>query len=401
MLTKLLPLSFAFLLCSFAAAVESETVLYPFTPSTGIGPYGSLVFDVTGNLYGVTSAGGANGNGAVFELSKNNNGGWTYTVLYSFGIFDDGADSVSPLVFDKAGNLYGTTGYGGSGCNCGTVFELTPKGGAWTEQVLYSFTSYNGDGEYPYAGVTFESAGHLYGTTYYGGANGIGAVFELIQSSSGWTERIVYSFSGTDGEYPYGGLVFYKGNLYGTTGQGGTKNAGVVYKLVPSKGKWKETVVHNFGIGKDGTLPIGVVTFDAQGRMSGTTYEGGAYNLGTVYQLTPTNSGWTESSRYSFKGGNNGANPFFGRLAFDKTGRIYGTTYQGGTSGLGTAFVLTHSKTGFSERILHSFTGDTDGSSPYAGMVLGRDGNLYGDTTAGGGDTFCSSGCGTIFGIVP
>jgi uncharacterized repeat protein (TIGR03803 family) len=394
---------FATLMYSVFAFAQTESVLYSFDGTTGLGPYGNVVFDSAANLYGTTDAGGANGSGTVFELSPNGNGGWAQSVLYDFDISNGGNGSLAPLVFDQAGNLYGTTVNGGPyGCSCGMVFELSPNGQGWTEKALYSFSPYGGDGEFPHAGVTFDSAGNLYGTTYYGGANGLGAVFELTPSPNGWSEQVIYSFTGTpDGANPYGGLVSYKGSLYGTTGAGGMEGAGSIFELTTSGGGWEETVIHSFGIGKDGSTPIGVVTFDAKGKMYGTTYAGGKYGLGTVYRATHSKKGWKEKPSYSFKGGSDGAHPFFGSLVFDATGRIFGTTYEGGNGDLGTVFMMTPKKSSYSEKVLYSFAGGGDGASPYAGVVLDKYGNVYGTTVFGGGDDTCAGGCGTVFEVVP
>jgi uncharacterized repeat protein (TIGR03803 family) len=390
-----------FLSFALRAIAQDETVIYDFDGITGFEPNASLIFDKDGNLYG-TAGGGPNGTGTVFELSPDGSGGWTESTIYSFGLFPDGAGPVAPLTFDTAGNLYGTTSGGGGGCGCGTVFMLAPSGkGSWAETVLYSFQS-GSDAQYPNSGLIFDKAGKLYGTGYYGGAYGMGAVFVLSPSVSGWTESVALSFKGTpDGASPFGGLEFDKqGNLYGVTGAGGHYGAGTVYELMPSNGSWNESVIHSFGDGNDGALPIGVVTFDTLGRMYGTTYEGGAFGYGTVYQLVHGSVGWKESSHYSFKGGSDGAHPFFGSLIFDKSQRLFGTTSSGGTNGLGTVFVIGKTKKGISERVIHSFTGGSDGDSPVAGVSFDKNGNLFGTTTNGGSACF-APGCGTVFQITP
>jgi uncharacterized repeat protein (TIGR03803 family) len=226
----------------------SEKVLHSFNDTDGAYSSAGLIFDKNGNLYGTTLEGGdygcsASGCGTVFELTPTAGGGWTETVLLNFN-GSDGSGPQAGLIFDAAGNLYGTTVGGGTNCppfGCGTVFELTPTaGGGWTEKVLHSFG--NGtDGANPFAGLIFDAAGNLYGTTYGGGtyrcgASGCGTAFELTPAAGGsWTETVLYSFSrGNDGFEPEAGLIFDSaGNLYGTTAVGGTYDGGTVFELTP------------------------------------------------------------------------------------------------------------------------------------------------------------------------
>ncbi len=220
----------------------TEKVLYSFNPSGGDGyyPFASLIFDAAGNLYGTTGGGGASGDGTVFELTPTVVGNWTEKVLHSFN-FTDGADPLAALIFDAAGNLYGTTFYGGT-YNEGTVFKLTPTaGGGWTEEVLHSFGNGMGASN-PYAGLIFDAAGNLYGTTVNGGiytsctygTYGCGTVFKLTPSGGGWTEEVLHSFgNGTDASNPYASLTFdAAGNLYGTTVYGGTYGYGTVFEII-------------------------------------------------------------------------------------------------------------------------------------------------------------------------
>src|ERR1019366_934096 len=212
-------------------------------------------------------------------------------VLYSF--IHNGTDGGFPqagLIFDAAGNLYGTTSEGGtsSSCSggCGTVFELTPTaGGGWTEKVLHNFNSNGTDGANPYAGLIFDAAGNLYGTTTVGGTYYYGTVFELTPTAGGgWTEKVLHSFNynGTDGNNPQASLTIdAAGNLYGTTSGGGTYGnyKGTVFELTPAAGgDWTETVLHNF-VGPDGAAPLAGLIFDAAGNLYGTTSGGGTYYL--------------------------------------------------------------------------------------------------------------------------
>ena len=228
----------------WAATNWMEKVLHSFNNNgtDGYEPYfGSLIFDAAGKLYGTTTTGGTSGDGTVFELTPTGGGGWTEQVLYSFGNTPDGAYANAVPIFDAAGNLYGTTSEGGTNRD-GTVFELMPAGGgSWTETLLHSFNNNGTDGFLPNAGLIFDAAGNLYGTTYYGGAgggcqpNGCGTVVELTPTAGGgWTEQVLFSFNGTDGAIPVAGLIFdATGKVYGTTTEGGTLNAGTVFELTP------------------------------------------------------------------------------------------------------------------------------------------------------------------------
>jgi uncharacterized repeat protein (TIGR03803 family) len=284
---------------AFAQGGEHK-VLHSFSRNgkDGVQPRAGLIFDASGNLYGTTYQGGtglcssttATGCGTVFRFSPKGGGGWTYKIVHNFQ--NDGRDGRSPyasLIVDASGNLYATTYQGGTGLctlsgtviGCGTVFELSPKtGGGWTEKILHSF-SYGTDGNYPYASVIFDASGNLYGTTYAGGANGYGTVFELVPNANGlWGEKVLHSFAnnGTDGYYPFASLIFdAAGNLYGTTSDGGDSancrgtGCGTVFELVPTTGgRWGEKVLYSFegGFG-DGSYPSASLIFDTVGNLYG------------------------------------------------------------------------------------------------------------------------------------
>ena len=404
-----------------------EQVLHNFqyNGTDGVLPFAGLIFDAAGNLYSTTSEGGTYGVGTVFELTPAAGGGWTETVLHSFG---NGTDGRGPnaLIFDAAGNLYGTTSWGGT-YTYGTVFELTPAaGGGWTEQVLYSFCSQTNctDGAHPVAGLIFDAAGNLYGTTGHGGVyascnsgTGCGTVFELTPTAGGgWTEKVLHNFgNGTDGNSPSAGLIFdAASNLYGTTYVGGiycsgSGGCGTVFELTPAAGgTWTETVLYSFCPAgypcTDGIGPEAGLIFDAAGNLYGTTVQGGRYDYGTVFELSPTaGGGWTETVLHNFGNGLDGVDPSAG-LIFDAAGNLYGTTSWGGYYGhyeYGTVFELTPAASGgWTETVLHSFGNGTDGRAPLAGLIFDAAGNLYGTTSAGGTDTSCPNGgygCGTVF----
>jgi uncharacterized repeat protein (TIGR03803 family) len=322
-----------FLLGSVAApqvCAQTFTVFYSFTgyPENGVSPFGSLVMDPAGNLYGVTQAGGSPpplDGGTVFKLDPSGN----ESVLHSF-TGGDGSIPYAGLVIDTAGNLYGTTLFGGSS-GYGTVFKLDPSG---TETVLHSFTNSGGDGAYPFAGLLVDKVGNLYGTTDVGGSFGYGTVFKLDRSG---TETLLHSFTNTggDGAYPLAGLVMdTAGNLYGTTNDGGSSGYGTVFKLDSSG---TETVLHSFtnSSGGDGAYPFAGLVMDTAGNLYGTTIQGGSSNYGTVFKLDPSG---TETVLHSFAY-SDGAAPIAG-LVMDPAGNLYGTTFEGGSSGYGTVFKL-------------------------------------------------------------
>lgn len=350
----------------------------------------------------------------------------TETTLYNFLGIPDGENSASPLVFDKVGNIYGTTQGGGS-LGYGAVFELSPptvQGGAWTEAVLYSFP-WGNDGLNPSSGLIFDGKGALFGETLYGGVGNRGIIFKLtppaVQGDS-WNETTIYSFcaSGTctDGQTPSGGLVFdKKGNVYGTTQYGGSAGCGVVFELAKpnsQQGNWTETVLHNFCVQvekhPEGRLPQNGVIFDKAGNLYGTTAWGGGSSVcsngcGTVFELSIVGALWTERALYAFQGNGDGNIPASG-LIFDSLGALYGTT--GGTTGLnfGNVFKLTpHQGGAWSESVVYTFQGaQGDAYYPGSGVTFkGKD--LYG-TTQEGGSALCSYGsqsvgCGTIFKLTP
>jgi len=277
----------------------TEEVLTDFGDGKhGSGPFGGVIFDSSGNLYGAAGFGGADGDGTVFQLTPGSDGKWITKVLHSFR-GTDGSRPFASVIFDPAGNLYGTASTGGrSGCmsnlGCGTVFELTPGvNGTWTAKVLHRFGK-GDDGQTPDAGLILDASGNLYGTTSYGGTHGSGVVFELVPGANGkWTEKILHNFCAAsgcpDGANPYAGLVFDgAGNLYGTTVQGGTNGEGVAFKLTPGgNGTWKEQVLHTFGAAGDGAYPVGGLVFDAAGNLYGTTEGGGISDNGIVFEITP------------------------------------------------------------------------------------------------------------------
>jgi uncharacterized repeat protein (TIGR03803 family) len=392
----------------------SEKVLHNFGSShtDGQSPVAGVVFDSAGNMYGTTMAGGSKNMGTVFETSPTGSGGWTTALLYSFG--QSGSDGQNPeagLIFDASGNLYGTT-YAGGSAGGGTVFELSPNGsGGWTEKVLHNFGISQSDGQNAQACLVFDSAGNLYGTTVNGGTQSEGTVFELLPNGSGgYTEKVLHNFFLTtnDGENPEAGLVFDSaGNLYGTTFSGGSAGHGTVFELVSNgTGGFTEKVLHNFfvnGDDDDGSNPQAGVIFDTAGNIYGTTKGGGSefFGAGAVYELTPSGLGtYSERVLHTFAiSGSDGKNPL-GSLILDSSGNLWGTADKGGTADGGIVFKMTpNGSGGWTESIVHSFQveGDSsDGANPQAGLVADSAGNLYGTTNKGG-----TQSDGAVFEVTP
>jgi len=388
----------------------SEQALYSFTGGADPKfPYAGLAFDKAGNLYGTTQLGGANSLGTVFEMTHNSDGTWTESVLYSFTGSADGGQPSGSLIFDASGSLYGTTNFGGNGnCNmgCGTVFKLTPASSGWTETVLYTFTG-GSDGREPYARLRFDAAGNLYGTTLLGGninsvcSAGCGTVFKLTSASSGWTESVLYSFTGAaDGASPYAGLAFDSaGNIYGTAYGAGASASGVVFKLSSGFNGWTESVLHAFKGAHDGKYSFGDIILDPAGNLYGTAFQGGTPGYGVVFQLTPNSNGWQEKVLHSF-GNAPSANPVAG-LVMDAAGNLYGTTLAGGQqtscgATCGTLFKLAPTSTGvWTYTPIHVFGHGTDGYHPSGDLIVDPAGNLYGTTQAGG-----AQGSGLVFEIM-
>jgi uncharacterized repeat protein (TIGR03803 family) len=322
----------------------------------------SLVLGEDGNLYGVDYS------QTIFELTApaSGDGVWTYTALYTLNQ-SQGAGIVGNLVFDADGNLYGATGIGGDlGCEqegCGTVFELkrpTKEGGKWRLSVLYTFTG-KPDGAEPFAGVTFDQEGNLYGTTFRGGTADWGAVYGLrhpTKKGQPWTETVLYSFdqSNEDVISPEGPVAFDpSGNLYGTTALGGDLSCqgglgcGVVFELSPpakTGEAWTYATLYAFQGGDDGITPTGYLVFDSEGDLYGTTEVGGQAQGGTVYQLkppSPNDGAWTETVLHAFTGSNGDGDLPESGLTWGKWSDLYGVTLEGGkcqSPGCGTAFEL-------------------------------------------------------------
>jgi uncharacterized repeat protein (TIGR03803 family) len=345
-------------------AAGQETVLHSFTGGADGGyPAAGVIRDSAGNLYGTTVNGGRAGFGVVYKLDTAGH----EKVLYSFTGGADGGDPLAGVIHDAAGNLYGTTNAGGTGY-AGVVYKLDASG---QETVLHNFTG-GADGGQPYAGVIRDSAGNLYGTTYFGGTADWGVVYELDTAGQ---ETVLYNFTGAaDGGYPAAGVIRDPaGNLYGTTYAGGAGISGVVYELNTAG---QETALYSFTNGADGGYTTAGVVRDSEGNLYGTTGYGGAANVGVVYYLDAAGH---ETVVYSFPGAVPGSYPDAGVMR-DPTGNLYGTTYNGGAANAGVVYKLDTA----GQTVLYTFTGLADGGGPYAGVIRDSPGNLYGTTAYGG-----------------
>jgi uncharacterized repeat protein (TIGR03803 family) len=399
-----------------SARAQTFTSLWSFQgpPLDGWGPQGTLVFDQSGSVYGVTIFGGTTDFGTLFKFGTSGN----EIVLHNFQGTRDGASPTGQVV-RYGGKIYGVTesGGGGAGCGsgCGTVFAYSSD---QQENIVHSFEA--SDGGYTPAGLSGlirDTSGNMYGTTYYGSSGpppsscgnqgnnvGCGTVFEV----SNRKEQVLYSFGGKpDGAGPEGSLIVDRaGNLYGVTGFGGTFDCGSIFELSPNTdGSWTEQVLYSFRGTTDGAGPQGV-SLAVNGDLYGVAESGGeitdrycklANGCGVAFKLKKNPDGsWSHRTLHTFTGPPlDGYHPL-SNLTLDGHGNIYGVTLGGGTQGYGIVFKLDAAG---NETILHSFDG-IDGLDPESGLVMDANGNLFG-TTVGGGNSSCSNGCGTIFKITP
>jgi uncharacterized repeat protein (TIGR03803 family) len=400
---------------AFAAGTWTTATIYNFPHACSQNPIGGLIFDTAGNLYGTALNGGEFSWGTVFELIQSGST-WTEKALYDFRGENDGSYPFGSLVSDGTGNLYGVTARGGL-YGGGTIFELRPNSsGGWTKTTLYSFckarSCVDGMEQVNNASLVFDTAGNLYGTTPSGGTSGEGTLFKLTHTPSGWTETVLSNFCNcASGAQPQGGVVFGpSGNLYGVAffGGGVGSNGGVVYEFNLATSTRTKLYAFRGSAQNDGLNPEAGLTFDAAGNIYGTTSDGGeqsvngTQSLGTVFELTPGTGGWTEKVLYTFKGGTDGAGPA-AAVTFDTAGNLYGTTTEGGCGnralilgGCGTVFKLSPDSGTWTETQLHVFTAGADGAYPWAGVIFDSMGNLYGETYL---DT--TGNAGTAFEVTP
>jgi uncharacterized repeat protein (TIGR03803 family) len=379
-----------------AAAAQIYSVVHTFSgggdggvPSTGLTP------GPAGSFYGTTYGAGSE-LGTIFKL-KPVGGGWILNTLYRFQGGSDGSGPLGRVAVASDETLYGTTYQGGSGygiCNggCGTIFHLTPGAtvpfsalSQWSEAVLYRFTGTT-DGGGPRGDLLFDPAGNLYGTGYYPGV-----VYELMRSQ--WSQAVLYS----PGNYnaSSGMISDSAGNLYGISIFGGEYGLGCVYELSPSPSGWTAQILYSFTGQSDGSTPEGGLIMDSSGNLYGTTAYAPGYN-GTVFELSPVaGGGWNFQTLYGLPLGSGVPGGPLDALAIDGGGNLYGTTYYGGSYGVGTVFELVPFNGSWTYVLLHDFTGGSDGSFPVSNLVFDNDGNLYGTASLGG------NGYGVVFEIEP
>jgi uncharacterized repeat protein (TIGR03803 family) len=435
-----LALAFA-AVAAIPAGAGPYKVLHSFCSGGSCGdgsqPKAALTMDLSGNLFGTAAVGGHSGHGTVFELTRSETGKLKFDRIYSFcprGNCSDGANPFGSLIVDTQGNLFGTAAAGGN-VNQGAVFKLSPGGRkGWTETVIYNFCQQSGcsDGAAPAAGLTYAGAASgalydgtssLYGTTTRGGSNNLGSVFSLTPNGDVWEEGVIYSFcmlggeACTDGKSPQSALLLdSSGNLFGTTVTGGGHNvggdsegAGVLYQLAPNgDGTWTQTVLHHFCSSNhcaDGARPFDTPIMDATGALFGTTSGGGkncaegqGYGCGTIFKLIPQGDNSPETILYAFCSKKNCKDGFApgGGVTMDSSGNLFGTTRVGGNTveGGGVLYELGVD----SYNVLHRFcslANCADGNLPDASLVLDSAGTLYGTTVYGGTGQGVDSG--TVF----
>jgi uncharacterized repeat protein (TIGR03803 family) len=392
-----------------SAEAQTLTVLHAFTGGQdGANPLAGLTMDKAGNLDGTASQGGGSGNGVVFRLTHKGSG-WVFSPLYSFQGGNDGAAPGARVIIGPDGSLYGTTQNGGGTNPGGTVFKLTPYPTAcktalcgWQETQLYAFKG-GSDGALPGPGdLVFDQAGNLYGTTKEGGASLCGflcgTVYKLMPSNDGWTKSILYNFmAGSDGEMPSAGVIFDQaGNLHGTTYEGGVGKFGTVFQLTCGVGGCTNNVLHSFTNGGDGGSPVGGLILDQSGNLYGAGSDGGTGGDGTVFELSPSGDSWTFAVLYNFTSPLGGQCGPRAGLVMDAAGNLYGTTFCDGAYGYGNVFELSPSNGGWTYWDLYDFTGGNDGKNPISNVLLHSNGKLYGTTSVGG-----TQGFGVVWELTP
>ena len=373
----------AIVFAAWPAHAATENVLLTFTFDDGYSPTGAqpvtgVIADAAGNLYGTTWA-----PAVVYELTPNGDGSWTQTILHTFTGTPDGQGPIS-LIFDGQGNLYGATSYGGANGK-GTLFKLTPSQSGWTETIVYNFPG-GKNGQFPLGPMILDDAGNFFVVALWN-------IVEVSPSGSGYTSRKIYG--GNEGNAVRGLTLDASGNIFCTS-------SGTVFELTPNKkGGFTTHVLHKFVGGQDdGLYGDGNPTFDKNGNFYGTTQGGGISGNGTVFEMSPGRHGkWTESIVYSFP---SAASPSSG-IVFDAAGNAYGSTSEGGESGDGTIFQLAAPIQNGNYNLIWSFNG-SDGAVPIGSLLLDSAGSIYGATYRGGsedGDCGATAGCGVVFQIAP
>ena len=372
-----------------ALAAKQQNV-YSFAAGNDGGfPRGGVIADAKGNLYGTTSSNGAGHSGVVYELVHQPDGSYSQTTLYAFTGGDDGGNPQAGLLRDAKGHLFGTT-YAGGASGQGVVFELIPpkKGSdTWTQKVLWTFSG-GADGGQPTCSLINDNVGNLYGTTDWGGTGVVGTVFKLSPPAAGqkaWTQTVLYNFTGNaDGGEPYGRMLLgADGNLYGTTAGFGEFDYGNVFKLTANgTGGWDFSVLHSFAGGSDGEVPRDGLIQGPDGTLYGAT-AGFALSYGNVFSIQPDGSNYTVLWQVAGAQGFTGNGPWRA-LSMDAAGVLYGATYADGMSANGEVFSLKPPKAGqgaWTAKVLYAFPGGTDGEMAYTDVLVDKKGHLFGTTT--------------------
>jgi len=373
------------LVATGAAHAQSFQLIHTFVGPDGARPAAGVTLDASGKVYGTVRTGHSGSNwGGAFQM-REVNGSWIFNTLHIF----DGQLS-SRVLFGPEGLLYGTSPNNIAGLPYGYIYTLGPGINActtalcaWNETTIYGFTGGSDGGTPRYGDLIFDTSGNMYGTASLGGdSNGDGVVYEATRSGSNWTQQAIYTFAGApDGSHPYNGVIFDNGgNLYGTTTGGGSSGNGTVFELTPSGGGWTETILYNFTGGSDGSFPVSGLIFDNAGNLYGATATGGSGGGGTVFQLSPNGSSWNFNLLYSFSGAAQ-CGPW-GSLNFDSQGNLWGTTLCDGANAYGNLFELTAGSWTYSS--VYDFTDGNDGAEPYARPVFDKSGNVYGTASIGG-----------------
>jgi uncharacterized repeat protein (TIGR03803 family) len=380
----------------YAQSKPTYSTVFQFTYNNGAYPFGGLVYGKNGSLFGATFGGGKYGYGAIYEMTPPTSGqSWTPAVIFAFQTpATQGSNPYGGLLVGPNGALYGTTTRGGAN-GVGTVYELVPPakpGAGWSETLLYSFGSTEGDGSFPYGGVVMDTNGNFYGTTVLGGASGVGTVYSLTPSGHGWEETVLHSFGGAgDAANPYATLAIDAiGILYGTTPYGGEAGLGAVFSVAPSQDTWTEQVLCSFPGGAVGANPYGGLLI-AGGALYGSNANGGSTSAGTVFTCAPAGSGgWALNVIFDLPSYASS----YGTLIADANGSLYGTTpgSHGAQANDGIIFKLTpptESGGEWTATTLFAFPG-AQGDGPRAGVIWGPGGALYG-TTVGLGKSFAGN----------
>lgn len=419
-LALMMTYALAILLCQSAPA-QTFSVIHAFTGGfDGYSPYTGLTVDRGGHLYGTTAEYGTQG-GTVFEM-KPLNGNWSFSTIFQFDLNNVGVGWIpyGRVVFGPGGSLFGTTWQGGTSFNCfdfgcGSVYNLRPSPTVcnttncpWAGRAILSLDGESG-GAFPnFVDPVFDVAGNLYGTAAQGGSSGIyGVVFKLAHANGTWTETVIHNFSGSDGSNPWSGLILDQaGNLYGTTGSGGPFDMGTVYRLSPSGSGWTLTTLYSFRGSTDGEHPSATLVFDQSGNLYGATMVGGSGGGGTIFRLSPSGGTWSFTVLSSLSGhiANDGTYPgVHNALVLDPAGNLYGSDYAATPSGYGAIFKLSPSEGIWTYTSLHDFTGGSDGAHPMGGPNFDSNGNLYGTALYGGNmNGNCGGGgCGVVWEITP